>query len=254
MCITVIATENVNCSRYNGESVGGAGGVFLLHHDGVLELLEHKPVVVQGMRSDRRDGATGRLQVPRRGKGAARGGAHQQLESAGAAGGARRAGLVRGHVERPARPSAQAARVAADRRTTVGGRAVAVLHCGVVGIARGHGRRASSRDRVLGRSGDAVQRHQLARGRPYGRGMADGQVRRGRRHHRRGRHTGDARVRLGDRQRGLRGRVPDRHRPGPHEPGADVRVHRRLRADAAGRQTTAVPGRHAHHQPDGRVP
>lgn len=206
------------------------------------------------MRPDWRDGSAGGLQMPRRGQGAARGGAYQRLEAAGAAGGARRAGHVCRHVERPARPAPQAARAVADRWTNTGGRDVAVLHLRVVGVTRRHGHHAGGRDSVLGRPGDAVQRHQLVRGRPDGRGMADRQVRRGRRRHSRGRHTGNARVRLGDRERGLRGRVPDFHRPGPRQHAPSVRVHGQLRADAAVRPTAALPGRHAHHQPDGRAP
>lgn len=46
-----------------GQSDGGTGGAGVLRHDGVLELPEHKPIAVQGVRPDGRDRAAHGLQV-----------------------------------------------------------------------------------------------------------------------------------------------------------------------------------------------
>lgn len=145
--------------------VGGTGGVFILHDDGVLGVPEHEPTAVQGVRPDGRDSAARGHQVQERGGGAARRGAHQRLEGARPAAGADRVGHDRGHVERQTRPSPEAADRVADRRPDSSGRAVALLFRRVVRVTAADGRHASGRARVHRRPADAIQRRQLVRGR-----------------------------------------------------------------------------------------
>lgn len=237
------------------ERVGGAGGVLVLHDDGVLGVPEHQLAAVQGVRPDGRDSPAGGLQVQERGGSAAHRGAHQRLEGARPAAGAHRVGHDRGHVERPTRPAPQAADRVADRRPDSGGRAVPLLFRRVVRVAAADGRHAGGRARVHRRPADAVQRRQLVRGRHHGRTVAHRQVRRGRRRPGCGRHTGHARLRHRGGQHGLRVRVRAGRRPGTGHHSAHVRVRRRRKVYRcrAVRPIAAVQGRRSRRQPDGSV-
>lgn len=264
--------ENVAFAEGEGPRVGGAGHVRVLHDDGVLQLPEHEPAAVQGVRPDGSDQRAHGLGLRERDGGAARGGADQRVEGAGPAAGAHRADAVRGHVERPARPAPAAAHTAADLRAGGRGRSVRVLRAPVVGVAGGHGCGAGVVRGVHGRRADAVQRRQLVRGGHHAGRMADRQVRRAGRHHRRRWHTRHARLRVRGGQRGFRGRVPGVRVPRSDGRRASVRFRRRFRrrrrfsvrhrpvahAGVRGRlvrrQNAAVRGRRAHRQPDGRVP
>lgn len=194
---------------------------------------EHQPAAVQGMRPDRRDGRPGGLKVPERGDRAARCGADKRLEGARPTPCAHRAGHGRGHVERPTRPPSPATGHSADRRPDIGGRSITVLHRRVVGVTGAYSRRTGRRAVADRRPTDAVQRHQLVRGRhDHGR-VADGQVRLGRRNHSRGRHTGNARLRVRGGQRRLRFSIRGVHRPGPDRAGVHIHIHQRRWRPAA---------------------
>jgi len=251
-----VQAGDVVYARPGGPRVRRTGAVFLLRRDGVLGVPEHQPAAVQGVRPDGRYGRPGGLEVSGRGDRAARGGADQRLEGARPAPSAHRAGHGRGHVERPAQPPPPATGHSADRRSNIGGRSVTVLHHRVVGVAGNYSRRTGRRAVTDWRPTDAIQRHQLVRGRhDHGR-VADGQVRRGRRHHSRGWHTGNARLRVRGRQRGLRLRIRGVHRPGPDRARPHVRIHRRRRqCPAPGvkhrRPASVVPGRCPGRQPLG---
>lgn len=219
---------------------------------------EHQPAAVQGVRPVGQNGRTSGHAVPERGGGAARGGADQRLENTRPAPSAHRAGHVGGHVERPPWPPPPAAGRAAHRRPDTGRLAVAVLHRRVVGVAGADGHRAGGRAVADRRPADAVQRHKLVRGgHDHGR-VEDCQVRRGRRHHSRGRHTGNARLRIRSGQRGLRHRVHRVHHPGPDRARPNVRVRRRHRRPTTvpglWRPAAFVPRRRPLRQPVGRAP
>jgi len=206
---------------------------------------EHQPTAVQSVRPDGHNGRPGGLQVPGRGSGAARSGADQRLEGARPTTGAHRAGHSRGHVERQARPPPTADH-AADRRPDIGGRAVAVLHRRVVGVASADGHHAGGRAVADRRTADAVQRHQLVRGgHDHGR-VEDRQVRHGLRHRGYGWHTGNASLRVRSGQHGFRRRLRDVHRPGPNRD----RVH--VYVDPRQRHPTAV--KPERRQSDGHAP
>lgn len=177
------------------------------------------------------------------------------MEGARPAAGAPGADHVRGHLERPARAAPPAARGAAHRRANRVGRAVAVLHRPVVRVAGDDGRGARGRGVVHRRRADAVQRRQLARGGHHARGVAHRQIRRARRHHGRGRHTGHARLRVRGRQPGPGRRVRGLRVPGLGRIGHGVRVRRRRRGPnaAVDRRAAAVPEGDAHRRPDRRA-
>lgn len=168
MCICttgLVKLKHVGFVEFDGQNVRRTGGVLFLRHHGVLNLPEHKPTGVQGVRPV--DGAERRLGVRRRGGRAARGRAHQRLEGPLPESGAHCTGHGRGHVERPARTPAQTANRAASGRPDGHGYRITVLRDPVVGVTGHDGFLANGLNLTVRRLSVAVHGRQRVRGRHH---------------------------------------------------------------------------------------